>query len=89
MSIKKEIRNIEKDINKAERNIKRDINKTEEGIERGINKTEKDIERDIKHAEKWMHERRKFFIKLGFVVVLVAVLLIVSHFFLRTGGVGI
>jgi len=78
MSIKKGIKDIEKDINKAGKNIKK-----------GINETEKGIERDIDNAEKWMHERRKFFIKLGFVIGLVAVLLIISHFFLRTGGVGI
>jgi hypothetical protein len=78
MSIKKEIKDIERGINKAERNI-----------EKGINETEKGIERDVKNAEKWVHERRKFFIKLGFVVGLVALLLIISHFFLRTSGVGI
>jgi len=78
MSIKKEIKDIEKGINKAEKNIKR-----------GINKAEKDVEKDIKHAEKWVYERKKFFIKLGFVVGLVALLLIISHFYLRTSGVGI
>ena len=85
MSIKREIKNIEKEINKAERNIGKSMKRTEKGIEKEI----KHAEKDIVHAERWMHERRKFFIKLGFVIGLVVVLLIISHFYLRTSGVGI
>lgn len=72
-----------------EKDIKRGIKKAEKEIKKGIRENEKGVERDIKNAEKWMHERRKFFIKLGFVIGLVAILLIVSHFFLRTSGVGV
>jgi len=82
MTIKKEIKGVEKDIKKG-------ITRAEKDIRKGVNETEKGIERDVKNAEKWVHERRKFFIKLGFVVGLVALLLIISHFLLRTPGVGI
>lgn len=78
MSIKKEIKDIKKGINNAEKEIKKDIGK-------GIN----EAERDIKHAEKWMFQRRKFLIKLGFVIGFVALLLIISHFYLRIKGVGV
>jgi hypothetical protein len=69
--------------------VKKEIRKIERNIGKGINQAEKDIEREIKHAEKWAYQRKKFFIKLGFVIGFVALLLIISHFYLRTSGVGI
>ena len=54
-----------------------------------IKKEIKSIEKEVKQIETWMYERRKFFIKLGFVVIVVGVLLIFSHFYLRAIGVGI
>lgn len=54
-----------------------------------FNSVEKEIEHEIKDVEKWMIERRKFFIKLGWTVLLVAALWIFSHFFLRVKGVGV
>jgi len=50
---------------------------------------EKDLQKEVKQIETWMYERRKFFIKLGFVVVVVGTLLIFSHLYLRSVGVGI
>jgi len=58
-------------------------------IKKEIKCIEKNIEKDIKDTEKWVYERRKFFIKLGFVVGLIAVLLIISSLYLRIRGVGI
>jgi len=59
------------------------------GIKKEIKSIEKNIERDIKHAEKWAHQRRKFFIKLSYVVGFIVFLLIISHFYLRISGVGV
>ena len=50
---------------------------------------EKDLQKEVKQIETWMYERRKFFIKLGFVIVVVGTLMIFSHFYLRSAGVGI
>jgi len=66
-------------------NVKKEI----KNIEKSVNKSEKDFEKDIKQTEKWIYERRKFLIKLIFVMGFVAFLLIISHFFLRVKGVGI
>ena len=50
---------------------------------------EKEAKKEVKQIETWMYERRKFFIKLGFVIVVVGTLMIFSHFYLRSVGVGI
>lgn len=39
---------------------------------------ERDIRREVRHAEKWVVERRKFFVKLGWLIALVIALLILS-----------
>jgi len=54
-----------------------------------IKRFEKDLGKEIKDVEKWMHERKKFFIKLAWVVGFIIALLIFSHFYLRVYGVGI
>ena len=41
---------------------------------------EKNLKKDVKQIENWMYERRKFFIKLGYVAIIVGTLLIFSHF---------
>jgi hypothetical protein len=38
------------------------------------------IEKEIEEVEEWIIERRKFFRKLGFVVILVGVLMLVGSF---------
>ncbi|VVB78895.1 Uncharacterised protein [uncultured archaeon] len=53
------------------------------GFNNGVDIVEKEIDREVRDVEKWILERRKFFIKLGWTVLLVLVLLIFSHFFLR------
>ena len=65
------------------------IKKEIKDIERAIDKAEKNIKKEINYAEKWMYERKKFFIKLGFVIGFIALLLIISHIYLRTAGVGV
>jgi hypothetical protein len=43
---------------------------------------------NIKNVEGWVVERRKFLIKLTWVVGIIAVLLILSNLYLRVRGVG-
>ena len=57
-------------------------------IKKDIKIIEKDITNELKYAEKWMHERKKFFIKLAWVVGLVAVLLIISELYFRVNAFG-
>ena len=54
-----------------------------------IKDIEKNLQKDVKQIETWMYERRKFFIKLGFIAIIVGTLLIFSHFYLRSVGMGI
>lgn len=56
---------------------------------REVENVEKEIEHEVKNVEKWIIERRKFFIKLGWTILLIAALWIFSHFFLRVKGVGV
>tara|TARA_Y100000310_G_scaffold340463_1_gene436338 strand:- start:2102 stop:2305 length:204 start_codon:yes stop_codon:yes gene_type:complete len=46
------------------------------------------IQKDIQNVEGWMIERKKFLIKLTWVIGVVAVLLIISNIYLRVRGVG-
>ena len=55
-------------------------------MKKSMKNIEKDVKVDIKYAEKWMHEKRKFLIKLGWVIGFITVLLIVSNFYLRVKG---
>ena len=64
---------------------KRVLRKSENIVEREI----EEIEKDVRDVEKWMIERRRFLIKLAWVLGFVTVLLIVSHFYLRVPGVGV
>ena len=45
-------------------NIKKEVRE----IGKSMENIEKEIKREIKYAEKWMHERRKFLIKLAWVI---------------------
>jgi len=58
-------------------------------LKKEIKKFEKGLEDELEQAEKWMKERRKFFIKLIWVVGFIAVLLIVSNLYLKINGVGV
>jgi hypothetical protein len=57
-------------------------------FKKDLEKVEKEIDKEVKEIEGWIIERRKFFIKLGWVVGIIAILLILSHLYLRVAGVG-
>lgn len=65
------------------------IKKEIRDIERFVGKIGKSIGKDIKYAENWMYERKKFFIKLSLIVIVVGFLLLISNLFLKVSGVGI
>ena len=65
------------------------IKKEMKQIDKSIKGIEKNIKRDIRYAENWIHERKKFFIKLGIVIIIVAVLLMLSKIYLLVNAVGI
>ncbi|MDD5191983.1 MAG: hypothetical protein PHH54_06795 [Candidatus Nanoarchaeia archaeon] len=67
------------------RKSKPSFKKELKGIEKSF---EKQIDKDVKEAEKWMIQRRKFLIKLAWVLGGITVLLILSHMYLRIAGVG-
>lgn len=46
-------------------------------------KIEKEIGEEVEEVEKWIIERRKFFIKLGIIVILILLLLLYSRFFIK------
>ncbi len=48
-----------------------------------------EFKREVEDVESWIIERRKFFIKLLWVVGLIAALLIISHFYLRVNGLSL
>ena len=54
-----------------------------------IREVESNIHENIENVEAWVIERRKFLIKLGWVIGFVALLLILSSLYLRTTGMGI
>ena len=51
-------------------------------IQKDLNLFEKEINHDVYEVEKWVIARRKFFIKLGFVALLILVLFVISEFYL-------
>ena len=50
------------------------------GLKKEIKKTGKEIGREIKEVEQWMIERKKFFIKLSWIVFLIIFLIITSNY---------
>jgi len=64
------------------------IKKEIKEIEKVIDDIEKDVKKDIKYAERWMYERKKFFVKLAWVVGLITLLIILSNIYLRVKGFG-
>ncbi len=64
------------------------IKKEIKDIEKDIKKIEKGIKGEIKYAEKWMYERKKFLVKLAWVLGIITVLLIASNFYMRVRGFG-
>jgi len=58
-------------------------------LNREISTVEKNIGENIEAVEDWVIARRKFLIKLGWVVGFIGILLILSNLYLRTFGMGI
>ncbi len=70
-------------------NLAKDFKKFKKGVKIEAHEIEKNIKKDVKELEDWMKARRKFLIKLAWVIGLVAILLIISHFWLRVWGRGV
>lgn len=49
----------------------------------------KELNNELRDVESWVHERRKFFKKLGWIVVLIVLLIIISNLYLKVRGVGV
>ena len=47
-----------------------------------MSKIDKNINKEFKQLEKWVIERKKFFIKLSWIVGIIIILLIFSKFYL-------
>ncbi|MFA7707629.1 MAG: hypothetical protein WCX73_01655 [Candidatus Pacearchaeota archaeon] len=77
------------DVKKELKQVKRAVGLAERNFDKEIENAERELKTDIRYAEKWMYQRKRFFIKLIWVIGLVAVLLIFSHLYLRMSGVGI
>ena len=52
------------------------------GFKNGLNE-------ELKDVEKWVHERRKFFTKLAWILIFITLLIIISNFYLKVKGVGL
>ena len=51
--------------------------KNVDNFENKISKIEDDIDKDVKVVENWVIQRRKFFIKLGLVIILILILMLI------------
>ena len=56
---------------------------------KGKSNFKKEFTKELKDIEKWTHERKRFFKKLGWVIVLITLLIILSNLFLKVTGIGI
>lgn len=70
------------------RGIKK-VKKTSRITKSSLNKIEKSIKEEIKEVENWVIQRKKFLIKLAWVLILITILLIASNIYLKVSGVGI
>ena len=70
--------------------IKKSVTKSKPAklITSDINADIKEVKREVKQAERWMIARRRFFIKLAIIVGMIAILLILSNFYLKSSGFG-
>lgn len=49
----------------------------------------KEFNKEVNDVENWVHEKRRFLKKLGWVVFLIVLLIIASNLYLKIMGVGI
>ena len=59
----------------AKEKVKKKLNEFQE--------IEVEVEKDAREVEKWVLERRRFFIKLGWVILLIVVIIAASYIFTR------
>jgi len=52
--------------------------KKKKNISRELEKLEKNVEKEIGKIEKWVVERRKFFVKLSVVILIILLFLVLS-----------
>jgi hypothetical protein len=74
--VNKSLKSINKNI------IRNDFNNGLRRLDKNILKIDKEIDKDVVDVERWVIERRKFFIKLGGVVLFVLILFVISELFL-------
>lgn len=87
------VNELSREINKDLGNINKNIIRTDfdSGVRRfnkDIDKIDKNINKEVQQVEKWVIERRKFFIKLGYVALLILVLFVISEIFLTVKVAG-
>lgn len=58
-------------------------------IGKGKSAFKKELDKELKDVEKFVHERKKFLKKLGWIVILIILLIIISNLYLKVSGVGI
>ncbi len=51
-------------------------------------KFKKELNKEIIDIERWVHERRKFLIKLTWIISLIVILVIISNLYLKVKGIG-
>ena len=69
---------------KSKSSLRKNISKLERQADRLDDEFDisKNLEKEGKEVEAWVKARRKFLIKLGWVVGLITILLLFSHFYL-------
>jgi len=80
--VNKNLRTINKSI------IRNDFNSELKRFDKDILEIDEELDKDVEAVEKWVVKRKKFFIKLGLVILFVLVLFIISELFLTTKVAG-
>jgi len=47
------------------------------------------LQKEIQEIEQWVHEKRKFFKKLGITIAIILILIIISNLYLKVKVAGI
>jgi hypothetical protein len=79
---------ISKDIGSINRSLGNNFNTGVKRFDKNINKLDKELDKEVQQVERWVIERRKFFIKLGWVILLILVLFIISELYLTVKVAG-
>ncbi len=68
---------------------KSDFEKKLNRVDRNFHAFQRSTRKESQEVEGWVLQRRKFFVRLGWLVALVVVLWIISNIFMKVPGVGI